>query len=282
MKAHRIAALILGAVLLLTGIGGCADEEKKEKSERIPVKIGIVGESYAILWAPIIEEVAKEGIDISLVNFGDYSLPNAALNDGEIDLNAFQHHAYLRKDIAAHNYDIVPIGDTFLSAMCIYSDKLKNVSEIKEGGKVALPSDAVNLGRALSVLQGAGLIKLATAPGGTPELADIIDNPRQLEFVEIDAAQVPSLLPDVSIGIINGHFAVDFGFNPIKDAIFYDDPSFYTDDSYVNVIVARKKDAENPAYKRIVQAYQSPGTIEIFKTHYQGSFAPAWKTGEQR
>ncbi|MDR1915084.1 MAG: MetQ/NlpA family ABC transporter substrate-binding protein [Synergistaceae bacterium] len=241
------------------------------------VKVGVVGESEEVIWKPLVERLAKQGIEIELINFADYVIPNAALDAGEVDLNAFQHYAYLNNQIKDHGYKISSIGDTYISAMCVYSKKIKSLKDLKAGDKIAIPNDAVNTGRALSVLQGAGIIKLNTAADKSPELTDITDNPLKIEFVPVDAAQVPSLLPDVAAGVINGNYALDFGLSPTNDSIFYDDLNFYKDNSFVNLIAARTKDLDNEVYKKIVKAYQSEETEKIYREFFEGSYLPGWK-----
>jgi D-methionine transport system substrate-binding protein len=293
-KMKRLLTLLvsaLAATLLLAACGGNDNEQstvqtpaadgQSSEQERVAVRIGITGEAENDIWAPVIAEVAKEGIDIEIINFADYTLLNGALNDGELDLNAFQHYAFLNSQIADNGYKIVAIGDTYISAMCIYSDKIASVSELKQNDKIAIPNDTVNLGRALSVLQGAGVITLSgPANGTTYEIDDIAGNPLNIEFVQVDAAQIPALLPDVAAGVINGNYAVDFGLSPQNDSIFFDDVSFYPDNRYVNNITAREADKDNPVYLRIVRAYQSEAVEQVFRDKFDGSYLPGWKSTE--
>ena len=270
MKRFILIAL---AVVIAFSTVSCSLSEAEEANA---VRVGVVGEVYREIWAPVIEAMAKEGVNIELVNFADYSIPNEALNNGDVDLNGFQHHAFLNKEIESKGYKITAIGDTFLSAMCIYSKKIANVGELKEKDKIAIPNDVVNLGRALSVLQGAGVIKLREVEG-SPEVSDIVSNPKNIELVQVDASQIAALLPDVAAGVINGNFAVDFGFKPLKDAIFYDDVKFYSDRRFVNLIAARAAERDNEVYKRIVEAYQSEAVAHVLSDKFYGAFFPAWK-----
>ena len=264
---------ILGSALLFSAISS-------EAAERVKLKVGIVGESYEVIWAPVIKGLAGEGIDIELVNFADYTLPNAALDAGEIDLNAFQHHTYLNNEIKTKGYKITAIADTFLSAMCLYSKKIKSVKDLKKRDKIAFPNDLINQGRALTVLQGAGIIKLNPVAGKTPEVTDVVENPLEIEFVPVDAAQVPSILPDVAAGVINGNYALDFGLSPTKDSIFYDDLSFYKDNGYINVIAARIQDAGKDVFKKVAAAYQTNEVKKVFQEYFEGSYLPAWREKE--
>jgi D-methionine transport system substrate-binding protein len=245
--------------------------------QRTKVKIGITGEIYQDIWAPAIKELADEGIDVELVSFSDYTLPNAALDAGEVDLNTFQHYNYLNNEVRTKGYKITPIADTFLASMSVYSKKIKNLSELKEGDKIAIPNDVINTGRALLVLQGAGIVEVNPAKGNTPGTTDITSNPLKIEFVPVDAAQVPSLLPDVAAGVINGGYAVDFGLNPSEDAIFYDDLRFYKDKGYVNIVAARIADKDSPVFKRIVKAFHSDAVKRVLADKFKGSLLPVWE-----
>ena len=276
----KLFTILLTAVLAL-GLVSCAGTSNESSSgtsssSTVKVKIGVVGEAND-MWKPVIEELKKEGIEIELVVFTDYTTPNQALANGETDLNAFQHHAYLNNENQNKGYKLTAIGDTFISAMNIYSKKVTKVSDIKKGDKIAVPNDATNEGRALKVLQAAGLIKLKDGSGDSPEITDIEKNDLNLEFVEVDAANVYALLPDVAAAVINCNYALDNGLNPGKDAIFQDDVSFYSGKSYINLIAARTEDADNEIYKRIVKAYQSDAVKAVYADAFKGAYVAAWK-----
>ena len=286
MKKKKILSLAL-ALVLSVSLAACAGGGAKSGSaasgnaseggsKRVTVKVGVVGEANE-MWDPVIEAQAKEGVDIELVPFTDYSIPNQALNDGQVDLNAFQHHAFLNKEVKTKGYKLTAIGDTFISAMNIYSNKIKDVKEIKAGDKIAVPNDASNEGRALKILQAAGLNQLDQAAGDSPETKDITANPKNLKLEEVDAANVYSLLPDVTAAVINCNYALDSGLNPGKDSIFQDNVSFYAGDTYINLIAARTQDKDNALYKKIVKAYQSEAVEKSYKEDFKGSYIAAWK-----
>ena len=244
--------------------------------DSVTVKIGFVGESDRVIWKPVQEKLSKEGINIELVSLADY-IPNQALNEGDIDLNAFQHHAYLNDEVSNKGYDLVAIADTYISAMNIYSQKISNVSEVKKGDKVAIPNNPSNKGRALKVLQAAGLIKLKDNAPDNPEISDIAENPLNLDIVEVEAASIYSFLPDVACAVINCNFALDFGLNPGKDFIFQDNPRIYDNNMYVNLIAARTEDKDNEIYKKIADAYHSPEVEKVYAEEFKGACLPAWK-----
>jgi D-methionine transport system substrate-binding protein len=273
-KLKKIFLTILTLTLAVCSLAGV---NEAAEGQRAKVKVGIVGESDEEIWAPVVKKLADKGVDVELINFSDYTLPNAALDAGEIDLNAFQHYNYLNNESKTHGYKISAIGDTYLSAMCVYSKKIRSVQELKKGDKIAIPNDAVNTGRALTVLHGAGVIKLRPVENKLYETEDIESNPLEIEIVPVDAAQVPSVLPDVAAGVVNGNYALDFGLSPTKDSIFYDNLSFYKDKGYVNVIAARTEDIGNELYKKVVEAYQSEDVETVYKEFFEGSYLPAWK-----
>ena len=142
--------------------------ETTASQEEVTVRIGLTGTIYEDIWNPIAKELKDEGINIELVQFSDFSLPNAALDSGEIEMNAFQHHAYFNNEVETKGYDISAIGDTFVIAMNLYSDKITDVSELKDGDTIAIPGDASNGGRALKLLESAGIIDIKEDAGANP------------------------------------------------------------------------------------------------------------------
>lgn len=273
MKKSRI--LILAFILVAGVLAGCGKAEDKKESGNTVVKVGLTGTIYEDIWKPVAEDLKTEGIDIELVQFSDYSLPNEALNSGEIDLNAFQHHAYFKNDVESNGYDITPIGDTMVMAMNLYSDSIKDVSELKDGDKVAVPNDASNEGRALKLLESAGIIQIKESAGANPSLEDIEKYNVKIDIKEVNAADICALLPDVKAAVINGNYALDYGIDPDKEAIFYE--TEYDDDSYFCLIAARSDEADSEIYKKIVEAFQSENTKKIFKEEFKGFFVPAWE-----
>lgn len=241
------------------------------------VKVGYIGESDRVIWEEVIKQVSNDNIQIELISFGDYLLPNQALNDGDIDLNNFQHYAFFNNEVETKGYKLTAIADTCLAAMNIYSENITNVNEVKEGDKIAIPNDPSNGGRALKVLEAAGLIKLKDKSIANPNLKDISENPLNIKIVEVDAGSIYSLLPDVACAVINCNFALNFGLNPDKDSIFKDNPSNYTDKNYINIIAARTEDKDNEIYKKIVKAYQSEEVKNIYSNDFKGAYIPVWK-----
>ncbi|MDD2591299.1 MAG: MetQ/NlpA family ABC transporter substrate-binding protein [Erysipelotrichaceae bacterium] len=272
----KIVVLLLTLVLSLS-LFACSNEEPE--TEPVVVKVGTVGE-YNEYWKPVIALFAEEGVTIELVKFTEYSLPNAALADGDIDMNAFQHYAYLNKEISEVGYELSVICETIVAPLGLYSENITDVSEIKENDTIAIPSDATNGGRALKLLESAGLITVDPEVGYLGVKADIIENPLNLDIVEVDASLTASLLPDVAAAIINGGVAISAGLHKTDQLIFVEsiDPQANPNvANLINVLVVRNEDVDNELYNRIADAFQSDAVAEVIHQEYPGVILPAWE-----
>lgn len=260
-----ITAVLLGALAISSTFAA------KKKNEVI--KLGVVGSIYEDLWAPAQKSLKKQGIDLKFVQFSDYVTPNNALANGEIDLNAFQHRIFLQNEIENHKYDVKLIGNTFIIPLNLYSVKVKSVSELKAGSVVAIPNDVTNGGRAIKVLQAAGLITLKADAGFNPTVADIAENKSGIVIKELAANTIPSALQDVDAAIVNGNYALDFGIKT-ESAIFKD--TSVDEKQYWNLIAARGKDLKDPKkveiFKKVVKAFQTAETEKVFNNDFGGYF----------
>ena len=271
----KLGKLLVAAafLLLVTGCSNSAAQSDKEGS--VTVKLGVVGDDTDV-WDDVQKRLAKEDIKLEYVKFTDYNQPNDALAQGEIDLNAFQHQFFLDNYNKEHGTDLVSIGNTVNAPLGIYADQLTSVEDLKNGATVAIPNDVTNGGRALLLLQTAGLIEVDPDKGQTPTTSDITANKLDLKIEELDASQTARALADVDAAVINSGVAVDAGFTPTKDAIYLEP----VDDKarpYVNIIVSRKKDANNKTYQKIVDAYQTKETEKVIEETSKGSSIPAWE-----
>lgn len=249
--------LVLFAVLFLVACEDNSGEAEATADEPVQVSIGVNGVDGA-QWPILKEKAAKEGIEIELIEFSDYTLPNNALAQGDVDLNAFQHFSFLAQYVNESGNDLYPIGSTVFAPLGIYSEKIEDISEFKEGDKIAIPDDPSNQARALRLLESAGLITLADDFGLFGDPSKIIDNPLNLEITPMTAQQTPRVLPDVTGSIINNGIAGQAGFDPANDPIYREtaeDESVYP---YINLIAAKAEDKDNEVYKRIVELYQEP------------------------
>lgn len=278
MKRRRIFALALAIALLALALTGCGSKDNGSAADgdTVTVKLGVVGAIYDDIWKPAQEALKAEGINLEIVQFSDYVTPNNALANGEIDLNAFQHRIYLQGEIANYGYEIQNIGNTFIAPMSLFSSKISSVSELKDGDIIAIPDDLTNGGRALKVLESAGIITLNPAAGFNPTLDDIKTYNIGVTIKELKANVIVSALPDVTAAIVNNNYALDFGLSA-SDAIFADDRLDIED--YWNLIAARTADLSDPdkveIFRKVVEAYQSDATLEVFNTECRGFYTPA-------
>lgn len=267
-----ITAVLLCACLLFTATA-CGKTE--DASQQKTVKLGLVGDDQR-LWEKAAELAAKDGIKIEFVKFSDYNTPNDALVNGDVDLNAFQHKAFLDAYNASKNTDLVPIGRTFISPIGAYSHKIKDLKDVPQDGKVSIPNDTTNGGRALFLLEAAGLIKLKDDVGVSPTKADIAENPKNITIDELDAAQVARTLPDVDAAVINTNLAIDAGLSPKDDAIFME-PVNENSAPYINYVVARAEDKDNELYKKVASYYRTPEVKELNDSLYEKTQLMAWE-----
>ena len=268
MKKLLLSIIVLALVIIGAG---CA-EKTSEGKESTTVKLGISGTDTRI-WDFIAKKAEKEGINIEIVPFSDYVAPNTALAEGELNVNAFQTVAYFDVFIKEHKLDLVPIATTVLAPMGIYSEKHKDVKDIPDGAKIAIPNDASNQGRALLLLQEAGLIELPEDFDANGDLTQIKENPKNFEFIAMVPAQTPRALPDVAASLINNGVASDAGLSPLKDAIFVESE---TATPYLNIIAVQAKDKDNKTYKRVAELYQSEDTAKFIEDEYKGNLIPTF------
>ena len=286
MKRNKIIAFVLATALLALALTACGSQGSTSKddqsaangqntgsTELVTVKLGVVGSIYEDLWTPAKEALKDEGIDLEFVQFSDYVTPNNALANGEIDLNAFQHRIYLQSEIDSYGYEIQNIGNTFIIPLNLYSQKISSVDELKDGDTVAIPDDLTNGGRALKVLEAAGLIELNPDAAFNPTLDDIVKYNVGIKIEELKANVIPSTLADVTAAVVNGNYALDFGLK--TDEAIYKDTVLDVEE-YWNLIAARTADLEDPdkvaVYEKVVKAFQSPETEKVFNDTYGGYF----------
>ncbi len=277
IQFKKTALLFAVASALTLGLTGCGDEAKSDVKV---IKVGVVGE-YNAQWDTVNQNLAADKLKVELVKYSDYATPNRALSDKDIDLNAFQHKAFLANDTARNGYKITSIGDTILAPLCIFNNKatIQKIADIKDGDKIAIPADLTNGGRALKLLEAAGLIEIDPAKGYVPNKTDTTKYNVKIEIVEAESGVLANLLPDVAAAVINGGNAFTAKLDPTKDAIFSEDVNPKTNPylgKLVNIIVARDADAKNADYLKVVKAYQSQNTAQTIKDAYKGAFIPVW------
>lgn len=261
-------SLILAVVLALSFTFGAVAEGKTTYA------LGVQG-AYTEYWNPVIEALKEEGITLELVEFTDYSQPNRALADKEIDINAFQHYKYLAYEMETLGYDLTVVGDTIIAPLGMYSLKIDDLAKIEKGMTIAIPNDASNGGRAFKLLEAAGFLKMDPEKGFLCEKGDILENALELDILEADAAQLPSLLPDVDAAIINGGNAFSNGYG-IEDAILTETLDSLEDSPYINVLVCRTEDKDDPIFARIIELLHTDEEAQLLFELYSGTIIPAW------
>ncbi len=263
---RRFLALTFGLVAVLAGmllLSGC-------KSKALKIGVSPVPHAEILEFAEPL--LSKEGIEIEIIEFSDYVQPNLQLADKQIDANFFQHIPYLESFAAERELDITWVARIHIEPMGIYSEKLSSLSDLEDGAEVGIPNDATNGGRALMLLENAGLLKLKEGVGISATVHDVIDNPKNLKFRELDAAMLPRSLQDFGIAVINGNFALQAGLSPTDDSLFLEDGN----SPYANVIAVRNDSKEDPAIQKLVKVLTGPEVKKFIEDTYKGGVIPAF------
>ena len=275
--AKKPLALILCLLFVIALTAGCGGKTEPAKPAAAPaadkpLKVGVTPGPHAQIMEVVKKVAEKDGLKIQIVEFSDYVQTNVALNQGDIDINSFQHLPFLENMVKDRKYDLVMLAKTFTFPMGIYSKKIKNIKDLKDGAVIAMPNDPTNGGRALLLFEKAGLIKLKPGLGHKASVVDIVENPRKFKIRELEAAQIPRTLEDMEIAAINTNYAMSAGLVPAKDALILEDSS----SPYANILAVRGKDKDNPLYKKFLKAYQSEEVKKFVTEQFKGSVIVAW------
>lgn len=255
-----------------SGSANSTAPSSSDKPEKAKLKVGISAGVEEEIWKKVKEVAAKDNLDIEIVTFNDYVQPNKVLADGQLDANAFQHEPYLNQFKADNKLDLVKLTNTLNFPIGLYSKKIKNVSELKEGDTLGLPNDPTNGARALILFERAGLIKLKEGAGVKATVRDIAENPKKLQFKELEAPFIPKALGDLTAAVINTNYAVDNGLVPTKDAIFVEPK----DSPWVNIIAVRTADKDKPVFQRLIKAYHSDEVKKLVEEKYGTYIVASW------
>lgn len=272
IKKFALITALVGS-LAVTGCG----EKQTPADTQSPnqIKVGVILGSELVV-AEVAKQVAKEkyNLDVELITFTDYVVPNEALDKGDIDVNAFQHKPFLDEQIKARGYKIVPVANTFVYPIAGYSQKIKSLDELKEGDTIAIPNDPTNLGRSLLLLEKQGLIKLLPGKGLMPTALDVAENPKRLRLLELEAPQLPRSLndPQVTVAVINTAYSSQIGLTPTKDGIFMEDK----ESPYVNLIVARENNKDSENVQNFIKAFQSDEVFAAADREFKGGAVKGW------
>ena len=265
---HRRQLILGSAALLAAGSSAFAAPAADPKVLRIGVTAGIAAEvlEQALPFAE------KLGLKIKIIEFQDYIRPNAALADGDLEANIFQTIPFFEEQTKAHNWKFTIVAKAFTLPMAFYSKKVKSFAEAPVGAKVGIPNDQAMGGRALLILAANGIIKLRDGVGLLPGPYDVIENPKKLKFVELEAAQLPRSLDDLTISAVNGNYAYLAGLNPSRDGILVES----ADGPYVCHIVTRTEDKDRPWVQKLIEAYHNPAVRDFINQKYKGSVIAAF------
>ncbi|GAB2632817.1 MetQ/NlpA family ABC transporter substrate-binding protein [Nocardia goodfellowii] len=263
-RALAIPVLVATAALTLTACG------TDESSSGTVVRIGTTDKDKA--WEVFEQKAKDKGITLRITNFSDYKQPNLALSQKQIDVNLFQHLQFLGAYNVANNDTLTPIGSTYIVPLGLYSKKHKSLADIPAGGEIAIPNDPTNQARALFVLQAAGLLKLSSDTR-QPSPADIDKGASKVRVTPVDAAQTALSLASVDGSIINNTFLERSGVDP-QSALYKDDPNNPAAEPYINVIVTRAEDKNNPLYNQLIDIWRDPAVQQAHSEVTKGTAVP--------
>jgi D-methionine transport system substrate-binding protein len=257
----RIAALVAASLLALV-----------VPAQAETIRVGVTAGPHAEVMDVVRKVAAERGLDIKVVEFTDYVIPNQALALKDLEANSFQHEPYLKNQISKTGWKIVKVATTIASPQGVYSLKYKTLADLPEGARVAIANDPSNGARGLMILALHGVIKLKDPTDVASTIADITDNPKKLRFVELDAAQLPRALQDVDLVSINNNYAVQAGLDPAKDAIAREN----AEGPWVNILAVREEDKDRPWVKQLIDAYHSDQVKAFLDTRFKGTYIATW------
>lgn len=275
MNLKKLLGVALVSALALTA---CKDEKAQAtttaKTETTaPLKVGVMTGPEAQM-TEVAVKIAKEkyGLDVELVQFTEYTQPNAALHSKDLDANAFQTVPYLEQEVKDRGYKLAIIGNTLVWPIAAYSKKIKNISELKDGATVAIPNNASNTARALLLLQAHGLLKLKDPKNVFATENDIIENPKNIKIVQADTSLLTRMLDDVELAVINNTYAGQAGLSPDKDGIIVESK----DSPYVNLVVSREDNKDDPRLQTFVKSFQTEEVFQEALKLFNGGVVKGW------
>ncbi len=284
----KLFASLLALSLILTACGGkggnqsgSGEDTSAQTSDATSaanadddkvIKFGVSPVPHQELAEAVKDDLKKEGYDLQIIPFDDYVLPNKALASGDLDANFFQHDPYLKQFCQENKLDLVNVGAVHIEPLGIYSDKFKSLEELPNGARVIIPNDVTNGARALLLLEKNGLIKLDDPTNLNVTEVNVVENPKNLQFIPMEAPSIPSQYKSADAAAINSNWALGAGLNPVKDNIAIEGK----DSPYANIIAVRNGDQDKPKIKALVKAFQSETIKKFIEEKYNGAVIPAF------
>ncbi len=276
-KSLRWAAVAACGILAVGLLSACGGEKKDAAAAKpadgkeLTLKVGASPVPHAEILTAVKDDLKKDGVNLEIVEFTDYVQPNLALAEKELDANYFQHKPYLEEFCKDRNLKLVSVANVHLEPMAVYSSKYKNLADLPDGAHIAIPNDPTNGGRALLVLQSAGLIKLREGAPITATPQDIVENAKGFQFSELEAPQLPRSLQDADVAVININFALEAKLDP-KTAIYTESK----DSPYANIVAVREGDEKRPEIQKLVKALHSEKVKKLLDEKYKGAIIPSF------
>ncbi|WP_339267983.1 MetQ/NlpA family ABC transporter substrate-binding protein [Paenibacillus sp. FSL W8-0187] len=280
MKKWTLALISLTLVTVLAACGGKPADKAAEPGgttgggaqETVTLKVGASPSPHAKILEHVKPALEKEGVNLEIVEFTDYVLPNTQVDSKEIDANFFQHKPYLDNEIKERKLNLESVIAVHVEPLGAYSKTIKSADELKDGAVVAIPNDPSNAGRALTLLSKNGVIKLQDETKLEATAKDIVENPKNLEFKEVEAAMLPRMLDELDLAVINTNYALEAGLDPTKDALFIEDK----ENPYANLLVARPDNKDSDAIQKLAKALTSEDVKTFIEEEYKGAVIPAF------
>lgn len=272
-----ILALTMAVGLCACGGGSDAPAEEPaadEPAETVTLKVAASPTPHAEILAQVVDVLAEQGIDLQITEYGDYVIPNTAVEEGDEDANFFQHTPYLDQFNEENGTHLVSVAKIHYEPMGIYAGKTASLEELPDGAVIAVPNDVTNEARALLLLEAQGLIEVDDEAGLNATPNDITSNPKNLQFKELEAAMLPQTIEEVDLSIINSNYALQGGLNPAEDALASESSDSVAADTYANIIVVKEGSENNEAILALVEALQSDAVREYINNTYSGSVVP--------
>ena len=277
MKKKSILSVVLAGVLAIgligcggTGSNGSGADSKDDKV----IKIGVTPKPHKEIVDAAVSLLEKEGYKVEITEFNDYVQPNTAVEEGSLDVNFFQHTPYLNEQVQSRGLHLKSVAAIHLEPMGLYSKKITSLDELKDGSTIAVPNDPSNEARALKLLAANGLIKIKDGELVTP--ADITENPKNLQFSELEAAAVPRAVDDVDAAVINGNYAIEAGFDPTTNAIVKEDKDSEAAKPYANIVVVKEGNENLEKIQALIKALTSDEVRDFINKEYNGAVIPVF------